>query len=564
MPKKIGNVERTVLTGAALPPATKTYTVISHSYAINTIMQALEDNGFEVTAEEYKCTTDAKVAHGTFLINYKGDPDLTLMYTFNNSYDKSLRFRAAIGARINDNGAYMINNMDSWLRKHTGTADQEAHDLINGHIENAVDYFEQLVRAKEQMTELTISKQEFGSIIGELFINDFLAVDQVSLIRKEFNKPSYNYTQGTLNLWTCYQILADALRLSHPAKWMNTQVQMHLYFITKYNIDVFDVDESDENEDTSDTESNSEDQTVDVEINLPGFDNVEQTEEEFVDPNQTSMLDQIDEKFEEDLEEDATSDNGSDWDIDKAKEVEFPQTVDLDAEEDQAWDNLEEAGVIAEVKEETPIVKAKDTKPFPLEEATEEATTEMLYGVDNGDIEITNAPINILAEEEVPEELYFEQADYPGYSIGDVLDVEGVYYEVKGIEDVYYLCTAIDVIDEEVKVEGFDNTTIDNQEDLEHQEKLDEASAEASMEFIISEEPVEEVQEVLPVMEIEETVEETVEEEHDPIKDTLGTYIEEIYGYIPEFKYETLEREYNVILETGESLVINKSMVEEV
>jgi hypothetical protein len=274
MPKKIGNVERTVLTGAALPPATKTYTVISHSYAINTIMQALEDNGFEVTAEEYKCTADAKVAHGTFLINYKGDPDLTLMYTFNNSYDKSLRFRAAIGARINDNGAYMINNMDSWLRKHTGTADQEAHALINGHIENAVDYFKQLVYAKEQMSELTISKQEFGSIIGELFISDFLATDQISLIRKEFNKPSYNYVQGKLNLWTCYQIIADALRLSHPAKWMNAQVQMHLYFITKYTVDVFDVDESDENEDTSDTESNSEDQTVDVEVNLPGFDNV--------------------------------------------------------------------------------------------------------------------------------------------------------------------------------------------------------------------------------------------------------------------------------------------------
>ena len=84
------------------------------------------------------------------------------------------------------------------------------------------------------------------------------------------------------------------------------------------------------------------------------------------------------------------------------------------------------------------------------------------------------------------------------------------------------------------------------------------------MEFSISEEPVEEVEEVLPVMEIEETVEEKVEEEHDPIKDTIGTYIEEIYGYIPEFTYTTLLREYNVVLETGESLVINKSMVEEI
>jgi hypothetical protein len=88
------------------------------------------------------------------------------------------------------------------------------------------------------------------------------------------------------------------------------------------------------------------------------------------------------------------------------------QGIDLDAEEDDEWDKLEEAGVIAkEVVEETPVVKAKDTEPFPLEEATEEATTEMLYGVDNGDIEITNAPINILAKEEVAEELYFERAD---------------------------------------------------------------------------------------------------------------------------------------------------------
>lgn len=549
MPKKIGNVDRTVLTGAALPPATKTYTVISHSFAINTIMQALEDNGFEVTAEEYKCTTDAKVAHGTFLINYKGDPDLSLMYTFNNSYDKSLRFRAAIGARINDNGAYMINNMDSWLRKHTGTADHEAHALINGHIENAVEYFDQLIRAKEEMELLTISKQEFGSIIGELFISDFLAVDQVSLIRKEFNKPSYNYAQGKLNLWTCYQMIADALRLSHPAKWMNAQVQMHLYFITKYNIDVFDVDESDENEDTSDTESNSEDQTVDVEVNLPGFNNVELPEGEEL---HTQME-------EENAELEVASDNipqlqGSDYD-----EEEY-EKVNLDAEEDDDWDKLEEAGVIAEVKEETPIVKAKDTEPFPLEEATEEAATEMLYGVDN------TAGVDKVVE--FAEELYFVQADYPGKAVGEVIEVDEEYFEIKGLEDVYYLCQKIDIVDEPVndapEIDGIPDGNTMSDTDNTHQEKLDEASAEASMEFNISEEPVEEVKEVLPVMEIEETVEEKVEQKHDPIKDVLGTYIEEIYGYIPEFTYTTLANEYNVILETGESLVINKSMVEEV
>lgn len=80
------------------------------------------------------------------------------------------------------------------------------------------------------------------------------------------------------------------------------------------------------------------------------------------------------------------------------------EVVDLDVEEDEDWDKLEVAGVI------TPIVKAKDTKPFPLEDATEEVveveTEEAVEESFNSDETILNqAPTKseakIIAELEV-------------------------------------------------------------------------------------------------------------------------------------------------------------------
>jgi hypothetical protein len=146
--------------------------------------------------------------------------------------------------------------------------------------------------------------------------------------------------------------------------------------------------------------------------------NTNEDTEEFVDPNQTSILDHI---ASTDIEEaelvslEPESSNPveaeSTWEIDndmignsdefqadaEMQEIKTEEVYDLDAEEDEDWDKLEKAEVITEV-----IVP----------EATEESTTEMLYGVDNGDIEITNAPINILAKKEVVEDEFAKEDNF--------------------------------------------------------------------------------------------------------------------------------------------------------
>ena len=240
MPAKIGTVGRSTLTSAALPAKTKSYTVISHNFVITTILQTLQKHGFQVESEEYRCTPGAQVAQGTFHINYQGDPELGMVYSFSNSYDKTLRFRAAIGARVLINDAYMITEDDHWKRKHTGTSDQETADTIEEHIQNAQIYFDQLKTAKDAMKTIEIDKDTFGATVGRLLFKGLLAIDQVSLILREYNNPSFKYTTGPNNLWTCYNHIIYALKQTHPSKWMQNQAGVHLYFATTWNLIQFD------------------------------------------------------------------------------------------------------------------------------------------------------------------------------------------------------------------------------------------------------------------------------------------------------------------------------------
>ena len=554
MPKKLGTVDRSVLTAAALPPATKTYTVISHSFIINTIVQALEDNGFELNGEEYKCTTDANVASGTFMITYAGDEDLNMMYSFNNSYDKSLRFRAAIGAQINVNGSYMVGNTDSWIRKHTGTADQEAHDLINDHIANASMYFDQLVQDKENMKQMVISKSEFGAILGELFIKDHLTVDQISHCRKQFMGASFNYeempSKHNINLWTAYMIIADALRQSHPAKWMSTQVATHLYFVSKYNITNFDEEETDEYMDPELSESNSEEDSViteDIsdeeifgEVTLPGFDNNDdynpENEEEI--NKRMNIIGQ-------------NGNEGLHYEEENASDHELPEWSEPTPEE-----HIE--NVVVEEKTTDEIVATvidKTLNPVPV------GGGDFVDGIDEVIEEpvTTEEPDTDVAHESTAEEFYFSADDYVGTAVGDMLEVDGEYYEItreETMEGDTYLIGIVASIEESTDEEVTEITDQDLVTTVDEIEATLAETTEEDVPFDISDTGVEATLE--EETEVEDTLVQQVETPTvgDPVKDQIALEIEDLYGYIPEFTYTSVGDDYNVVLETGESFTL--------
>ena len=239
MPRKLGSVSRSVLLNAPLPNATKSYTVISHSFIINAINAHLQQNNFEIANELYKCTKDAKQAIGKFILNYDTDPELQMSYSFVNSYNKTIKFGATFGAYVKESESFMIGSLGNWNRKHTGTADQETNTKIGEQMADAKNYYEELRLTKEAMKLHTISKNEFGALLGVFYINGFMSKDMVSIATQEYHKPSYTYSLGKDNLWTCYNHILHALKQSNPKVWMTNQSAIHFYITNKYKLDEY-------------------------------------------------------------------------------------------------------------------------------------------------------------------------------------------------------------------------------------------------------------------------------------------------------------------------------------
>jgi hypothetical protein len=136
-------------------------------------------------------------------------------------------------------------------------------------------------------------------------------------MRQQMDKPSYFYNGGKDTLWAFYNHATVALQQSHPRTWMEDQRMLH-WFITN-----------------------------EVGLATPAIPLSVMIDDVVVDPlyevpNQTNILDQI-------------------------AEVES-EVIDLDAEEDEAWEELEAAGIIAPIVEytdpagntfEAPVVEEK-------------------------------------------------------------------------------------------------------------------------------------------------------------------------------------------------------------
>lgn len=604
MPAKIGTVGRSTLTSAALPAKTKTYTVISHNFVITTILQTLQKHGFQVESEEYRCTPGAQVAQGTFHINYQGDPELGMVYSFSNSYDKTLRFRAAIGARVLINDAYMITEDDHWKRKHTGTSDQETADTIEEHIQNAQMYFDQLKTAKDAMKAIEIDKDTFGATVGKLLFKGLLAIDQVSLILREYNNPSFKYTTGPNNLWTCYNHIIYALKQTHPSRWMQNQAGVHLYFATTWNLIQFDEEPEEilfkrpavgdtvliKVEDYPDVNVGDDVNVYDVKAKV-----LAQTEDEDGETvwacEVTEILSPVTEEIKEETEEEVPAEDTEELvilpgfgtiPVPEPYEDEQEETKDPDAEEDAILDavlkpiapdeqesegveQLENENPVQEIIEDKPLLKSFEEKVDVVKEVLPAVEPEEEPNVDNS------------AEESDDELFYFLTNEFPGITIGEVIMVEEDCYEVINIEEVdkneYLVCKRlVDGCDSEEEIPDAATHSYEDPDDNVLENKTSTTEESVSAIILPSAEPVEQpeqqVSESAPAEDPLETITEQVTEsteipddlftatENNSVRDAIAKEIEDIYGTPQEFTYTSTGTQYNIVLATGETITL--------
>ena len=507
MPKKIGNATRLSLVTAPLPAATKTYTVISHEFIIDNAINLLNEAGFQIEKELYRSTYGAQVATGLFKLNYGGDPDLSLMFAFGNSYDKTMKFRSAIGAYVNSNDTVIINKFNDWDRKHTGKADQETIDTITTQVEKAAEYFDELKLHKDLMCNVNdIDRNKFASVVGQLYFNKFITVDQMSCILKEYDNPSFTYTLPNTNLWTCYNHILVALKRTHPKNWIENQIAVHLHICDHFDLLAYD----DEQPQISGIPNG---------VTMSDVDDNDEAEEQtsntvsFTSDDEEDFIDGVDEVIESPVEK---------------------ETVTAVEDATSLFKKINTALQQDVVVEETPIVKAKDTEPFPLEESNEDTEDDVIY---------------------------FDKNDYEDIEIGDYIEMDGMYYEVIQEESIeageFWLGKLTNLDTENAAEESPVDTVSLSQEEI-HAE-IAEAEAAVS-EVCDTDSNIEE-----PVVDTEVNeipLQDQQEDKIDYVRIAIAEELEFIYDIgNPIFEYQLKGSNYNITLDSGETCTLSSNMI---
>jgi hypothetical protein len=279
--KKPTETTKQYLTTAPLPNHGKSYTVIPHQKVINKTLDLLEQANFEVTRELYRANMDAKVAQGIYHIKpryttdeqIRNEEELGMMFAWTNSYDKSVRFQCAIGGYVMvcHNGM-VCGDMMTFARKHTGTADSEIESQIANQIKNAEVYFKKILDTRDSLRSLPLTKKEQSEMLGRLFFDEnVLEISQLTCIKDELEKPSYDYNCDQENAWTFYNHVTHALKKTHPRNWLSDSQKFH-EFITADLLgnmgikkgDDFDLDKFEISMDNNEIDIEIEDGTIEI------------------------------------------------------------------------------------------------------------------------------------------------------------------------------------------------------------------------------------------------------------------------------------------------------------
>ena len=241
--KRATETTQVFLENQPLPNHGKSYTVVSHKEVIDNTKKLLEDSGFTIRKELYRANMNAQVAQGVYHIypsqsiddNIVNENELGMMFAWTNSYDKSTRFQCAIGAYVMvcSNGM-MCGDMMNFKRKHTGSAGHDIIMQLSNQIKNGEKHYTRILNDRDALKNITLTNRQQSELLGRLFADEeIITSSQVSIIKKEMKKPSFNYNCSDDNAWAFYNHVTHSLKVSPPRDWMQDSQDFHDFIMTE-------------------------------------------------------------------------------------------------------------------------------------------------------------------------------------------------------------------------------------------------------------------------------------------------------------------------------------------
>ena len=241
--KRATETTQVYLENQPLPIHGESYTVVSHKEVIENTKKLLEDSGFTIRRELYRANMNAQVAQGVYHIypsqsindNIVNENELGMMFAWTNSYDKSTKFQCAIGAYVMvcSNGM-MCGDMMNFKRKHTGSAGHDIVMQLSNQIKNGEKHYTRILNDRDSLKNVTLTNREQSELLGRLFADDeIITSSQVSIIKKEMKKPSFNYDCLDDNAWAFYNHVTHSLKVSPPRDWMQDSQNFHDFMMNE-------------------------------------------------------------------------------------------------------------------------------------------------------------------------------------------------------------------------------------------------------------------------------------------------------------------------------------------
>lgn len=238
MPIKIKETTEEKIIRTPLPTHGGKYAVIPHGVIITKVQEELHKAGFEINKAYYKSTITGDIAKGVYHLNYHTDPDMSLMFAWSNSYDKTQKFKCSVGSYVIVCDNNMIQgDLGNAVRKHMGTAKDDAFLFIESQISHAAEHYENLVQYKNHLKKITLSRATQAGIVGRLYVDDeLLTLTQVGVVKREMEKQTTIYDSNPNSCWSFYNHLTCALKDSHPTTWLTDHAKLTAFFVNEYGL----------------------------------------------------------------------------------------------------------------------------------------------------------------------------------------------------------------------------------------------------------------------------------------------------------------------------------------
>ena len=162
---------REMLVNTPVPQQTRSYKPVSHEQLMDLTLESIYAAGFELDREVYTASTDGLVANGRFTISNVADRDMQLQVGWQNSYNRQVSLKFAIGARIFicQNGC-VSGDYGAFKKKHIGEVQTFAPNAITDYIKAAGDAFRRLQQDRDVMKNIEITATRKAELIGQLYI----------------------------------------------------------------------------------------------------------------------------------------------------------------------------------------------------------------------------------------------------------------------------------------------------------------------------------------------------------------------------------------------------------